>query len=786
MLNYFRVFFLFVATVFVINKSFSCDQTSISVTNVVYNGSYYTYTAQICVGISPNWGATTSLCIDADQNILNTGGTYTSSFTSTYNYCSVELAFNGQNCASGNFMGVGPAGGTIETANTTVTGSISGGNLCFTGGMGDGGWIGPDDLRGDCSDCLNPSQLCWDVTFSTSLPISSATLVGAEGDGFCPDEIATTIPPPPLECAVPEITATVNSAASVTVCQGEALSLASNCTANCSGTNTWSGPGGFSSSIASASTTASASGTYTYANGSGSCIANVAVNVTVIPPPTATFGQETIQGCGTAMVPISFTGTGPWTFTYNAGSGDVEVTTSSNPYYIEMTTGGTVQFAMGTGVTSDACPSLEGTVSGTTNVSISPLDADAGTDWAVDIGTNHNLDATITDGLIGTTVLTSPSSTVTQTCGSGCSIPNNDPTTGYTATSINVADLGLTCTTMGFDNIPDGGICFTTNHGRTGDLRAEICLGGTCITIPEGSIGNTTYCFSRGDLLTLFDGASCTSGTITLQVWDVATAGGGPGAATYNFTSWTTTLQNVTTTTVGTTYEWSVASGDADLTYLSCTDCEDPVFNSPVSGSGCYTLTATDGAGCVITDEVCFDVLLNLNVYSFNVAIENDNSVLTWGAVENYFSNFEIQKSIDGANFETIGNVKHSEAEKYYFIDEKFKDDAYYRVKGTKNNTLPEFTEVKFLSKKQHTLKLVKVYPIPSKNFTKVELSTGYESELSYKLLDMKGQIIMEDMFKLNKGNTTFDLDLSNTSNGNYILFLNNGKEQIRTKIIKN
>ena len=54
-----------------ISDSFSCDKTSISITSVVNNGAYYTYTAQVCIGISPNWGETNSFCINADKNIIN-------------------------------------------------------------------------------------------------------------------------------------------------------------------------------------------------------------------------------------------------------------------------------------------------------------------------------------------------------------------------------------------------------------------------------------------------------------------------------------------------------------------------------------------------------------------------------------------------------------------------------------------------------------------------------------------------------------------------------------------
>ena len=66
-----------------ISDSFSCDQTSVNVTNVTYDGSTYYYTAEVCIGISPNWGETNSFSLDI-VGACATGLT-TTSFTSNYN-----------------------------------------------------------------------------------------------------------------------------------------------------------------------------------------------------------------------------------------------------------------------------------------------------------------------------------------------------------------------------------------------------------------------------------------------------------------------------------------------------------------------------------------------------------------------------------------------------------------------------------------------------------------------------------------------------------------------------
>ena len=158
------VFLLILSVITIAN---ACDQTTINVTSAIDNGDgTYTYTATICLAIDPNWGATGSITLTADGNIISSS---TSSVSTTYSYCDAPLPCNGSNCltVNGTVMGCPPAGGNI--INTTCSAGVmtGGGTLSISPSGCD---LAPGDLAGSCADCGNPSALCFDVTFTTDAP----------------------------------------------------------------------------------------------------------------------------------------------------------------------------------------------------------------------------------------------------------------------------------------------------------------------------------------------------------------------------------------------------------------------------------------------------------------------------------------------------------------------------------------------------------------------------------------------------------------------------------------
>lgn len=773
----------------------ACDRTSISITNVTYDGTTYWYTAEVCLGITPNWGETNSF------SIAITGACATSlattSFTSSYNYCTATLAFNGQGCAT-TAMGAAPAGGTVQTANVNVNGSVGGGGCSTTYNFsGSGGAIGPDDLDADCADCGNPTQLCWDITFGTDAPITSAQLVGAEGNSAtCPDEIDTTIPAAPPACSLPVLsTTTINGGASATICEGASVSLASSCSSNCTGGSfSWTGPNGFSGSGSTDSDAPTSSGTYTATySTSGTCFTTATVNVTVQETPTAALNTAIIDACASAQVPVTFTGAGPYTFSYLIdGGSQTSVTTSSNPYYIPVSSNSTISFYTGSmaspaGVESGACPGTIGTVSGTTDVNITTVDADAGTDVVGLINTNYTLSGSGTPGLDGYDTTSVPSTTSNST---SSTITDNDPT-GYTAPSISLSSLGLSCTTYDINNISDTPVCFTFSTTPGSNLVADLCYsGGGCINVPLGGISGSPYCFSRGDIFNLLSGVNCNSGSLTLTVSDQRTSGGGPNASNGTFTGWSVTLNDFTTTIKpNPTYTWTAVSGTANVGDLSCTDCATPTFNTSVDGAGCFDLTVTDGFGCTSVDQVCYDIVLSQYMSAFDVKVLNNNKVeLNWKSDAMGVEAFVVERSTNGDYFEAISEkITFTEiGDRYGYVDLAPLRTAQYRIKVILEDGGIDYSIVRdvYLGDMSR-LKIERLYPNPVNEILQVDVKVGRDSDLFFSLINLSGEVVYKREVNQVKGTSVHEIPFDELNSGTYMLMISGSEGVVKSKIVK-
>jgi len=78
----------------------------------------------------------------------------------------------------------------------------------------------------------------------------------------------------------------------------------------------------------------------------------------------------------------------------------------------------------------------------------------------------------------------------------------------------------------------------------------------------------------------------------------------------------------------------------------------------------------------------------------------------------------------------------------------------------------------------------VKIYPNPTKGMLKVDIEGGdEESDYSATIYDQNGRTIMVER---RKGNGSLPLDLSGKSTGYYILIVDDGKNRLQYKIIKN
>lgn len=176
-------------------------------------------------------------------------------------------------------------------------------------------------------------------------------------------------------------------------------------------------------------------------------------------------------------------------------------------------------------------------------------------------------------------------------------------------------------------------------------------------------------------------------------------------------------------------------------------------------------------------------------------AIDNKFIQLDWAtATEINNEGFEIQRSIDGENFETIdwmeGNGNSQKTIQYSLNDYKVSASIlyYYRLKQVDfdgNFDYSEIVSAKIISGDGLDIKLI---PNPSAGDGKISINSSSETTVELKIYGNMGQLILSKSLVLIKGLNEFDIDLESYSSGSYNVMIygeNNSPTNLKWVLIK-
>lgn len=199
-------------------------------------------------------------------------------------------------------------------------------------------------------------------------------------------------------------------------------------------------------------------------------------------------------------------------------------------------------------------------------------------------------------------------------------------------------------------------------------------------------------------------------------------------------------------------------------------------------GSGNWQHSTTNvsvfGAFSVLSTAV-----LPLNITRFGAKQTLSNTAhLTW-AVSNdkHIEGFEIEKSTDAKNFETVAFVKAGNATEYNFEDTDFQEDAYYRLKQIDQNGDIFSTKIVFV-KHQGTRLLVNAYPSVFSDKITVAMGTEPEKATPIQFFDLLGRLVLEQ----NTTNAVSEISTNDLGRGLYIIKIGEGKNATLLKVVKN
>jgi len=321
-------------------------------------------------------------------------------------------------------------------------------------------------------------------------------------------------------------------------------------------------------------------------------------SITVGEIPTATLSGSGVlcaQGnTDPVEVTINFTGTAPWQFVYSLNGVQTTVTTSENPYILNISNPGTVSLVSVISTTGN-CP---GTVSGTATVTLTNLlattqvnnpDCNGNSDGSITLTVGGNGTSPFTYSWSNGSTLQNPAGlpagtyTVTVTDANGCT---------QTATATLTDPPLLTASVTGIQQVdcthPTGSITTSVSGGTP---------GYTYQWSPSGSGANPAGLPAGTYTATITDANGCTvtvSGTVNENLTPPNAAASVTGILTCSVVNLTLSGAG-SSTGPGFTYQWTgpgIVSGGNTL---------NPVVNAP----GTYTLTVTNTAnGCTETASV--------------------------------------------------------------------------------------------------------------------------------------------------------------------------------------
>ena len=170
---------------------------------------------------------------------------------------------------------------------------------------------------------------------------------------------------------------------------------------------------------------------------------------------------------------------------------------------------------------------------------------------------------------------------------------------------------------------------------------------------------------------------------------------------------------------------------------------------------------------------------LPLRLLAFTAYSKNNMVQTAWQtAQEEHGGYFNVQRSVDGVHFTTIGTqkAKGRAGSNYSFSDSRLADATtiYYRlemvhVSGEKTYSAISTVKIKGIASE------MSLYPVPVNNALKVQVQAQQPTMAVLQITGIDGKLFHTQQVMLTKGNNVVNINTANLAKGNYVLQLKGG-----------
>jgi len=345
------------------------------------------------------------------------------------------------------------------------------------------------------------------------------------------------------------------------------------------------------------------------------------------------------------------------------------------------------------------------------------------------------------------------------------------------------------------------------NEGKfqtTGSItfnNGQAIINNYCRMIAESGINNTTGFVNNYGFMwakaSLGLGNLVNSGTITngpdgiIKSVTLNNTGTIKGAGYLYFTGNTTTTNLGTTGVTGTTTDtikfYDVSRTNNATIYDNQTGIVNPntvyrVFAAPDSNAAYNT-------GCAI--ELISQIPLPINWNYFFVAMSENIPSLSWSAQYDRGTLFEVQRSYDGINFQSIKNLSaENSASTYTFNDKELNIQytfVYYRIKSIEPSGMQKFSVTRILKLSSKPGIALQVAPNPFSNDFTISYQGKESGMFDIRIFNALGQEKMHKQIMMSSGFNSIPVTgVSGFSKGIYMVQVNQGDKLIaKEKLVK-
>ncbi|MEO0472229.1 MAG: T9SS type A sorting domain-containing protein [Bacteroidota bacterium] len=190
----------------------------------------------------------------------------------------------------------------------------------------------------------------------------------------------------------------------------------------------------------------------------------------------------------------------------------------------------------------------------------------------------------------------------------------------------------------------------------------------------------------------------------------------------------------------------------------------------------------------LLTRSPVQDILLPVE-FSYVEGINQDaRNEIRWAtASEENLDYFQLEKSLDGKDFELLGEQKALGSGSQYQLYDEFAavGQNYYRIVGVDLNGSRTLSETITVTRTFANFAIHEVAPVPMQDQVSIRLSTENDGRTELAVLDLAGREVLRNRYDLPAGTNEIELNTSTLPSGVYFLrFLRNGQALVK-KVIK-